>query len=86
MAICDFCKQEMLTSDGCIWTHAKKIKGKKLYKRDTSNLCDQERCHDCRAKLGKPHHPGCDNERCPICGHQAIMCDCKYYLVKRRES
>jgi hypothetical protein len=33
------------------------------------------RCHDCGAKVGHYHHPGCDLERCPVCGQQALFCD-----------
>jgi len=35
---------------------------------------DSERCHDCGVKLGHYHHPGCDWEECPGCGHQMLMC------------
>ena len=31
-----------------------------------------EHCHDCGARLGEYHHPGCDMERCPRCGTQMI--------------
>ena len=31
-------------------------------------------CHDCNAKPGKKHKPGCDVERCPACGGQAMQC------------
>jgi hypothetical protein len=34
-------------------------------------------CHDCGAVKGEFHVPGCDVERCPACGEQAITCDCE---------
>ena len=33
-------------------------------------------CHDCGAFPGEAHEPGCDVERCPICGGQMIACAC----------
>jgi len=33
-------------------------------------------CHDCLVQPGQLHHVGCDMERCPVCGDQAISCDC----------
>lgn len=33
-------------------------------------------CHDCFCRPGDLHHTGCDVERCPRCGGQAIACDC----------
>ena len=35
-------------------------------------------CHDCAAKRGEFHVPGCDMERCPECGKQLISCACNY--------
>ena len=38
-------------------------------------------CHDCGAKEGEYHLPGCDMERCPFCGGQLISCDCYAKLL-----
>ena len=89
MAKCEACGQEMLTAKGCTFTHVITHQGKK-YKRikfgEESWLPDwaPETCGDCGAHRGEYHHPGCDIERCPICGGQLLSCDCdieSYALV-----
>lgn len=45
------------------------------YYTSTSYLCDY--CDDCYAKQGEYHLVHCDLERCPICGGQALSCDCQ---------
>lgn len=83
MAVCDDCKREMTTSDGC--SISKMIIGTKAFHRirvfevngALSNLRDGKlRCHDCGALPDRFHHPGCDMELCPRCGNQAISCGC----------
>lgn len=34
-------------------------------------------CHDCAARFGQFHGPGCDMERCPNCDRQFLSCDCE---------
>jgi len=83
MAKCEVCKREMLTACGCV--NGRIQANGKLYPRIKMGMPGdfyfgaepQERCSDCGAKNGYPHHWGCDAERCPSCGDQLIICDCE---------
>ena len=75
-AICDTCKEAMYEGGGCIAhgysasKHGPAIKAEPYDGQWTGAVC-----HDCNAAEGSYHHPGCDVERCPACGLQAIGCE-----------
>ncbi|TDI17450.1 MAG: hypothetical protein E2P05_02240 [Acidobacteria bacterium] len=84
-ALCKDCKRGMYESDGCRkfvipmknGTTVDPIKHGKETRADWGR--DGHRCHDCGAKVGHYHHPGCDVEECPGCGGQLIGCECVLY-------
>ena len=86
-AICKACKGDMSKVDGC--KPSKFVCNGKDYARvKVGHVGDfyedgdtNTRCGDCGAKYSHYHHDGCDCERCPVCGHQLLMCGCKVRKV-----
>jgi hypothetical protein len=80
MAGCEVCGQEMLLRRSCTLDRVILVDGS--YERvrfgaETGRRRMRDKtCGDCGAPSGGFHHPGCDVEVCPRCGHQAIMCGC----------
>lgn len=81
--VCEYCKREMRTARGCIRVPFKS-KGQVYEQVKVGDPGDWYEdagedavCGDCGAHYGEYHHPGCDIERCPICGGLAISCDCR---------
>jgi hypothetical protein len=76
VALCEWCKKDMLTVDGC--TGNKKIEFPDGSQLDSLPYYGSGglRCPDCNVLTGHRHHPGCDREKCPKCGGQLIACRC----------
>ncbi|MBI2893066.1 MAG: hypothetical protein HYY06_05905 [Deltaproteobacteria bacterium] len=89
MAICDWCREEMLDVEGCSGNAVVEFPDgstKPSIPYGEERRCGGpgkpwapgpgQRCHDCHVAVGERHHPGCDWEECPRCGHQLISCGC----------
>ena len=88
MAKCECCGKDMLLVNGCTHTLVE-YRGKKYWRQkagDEGWMKPGDRCGDCGALYGFFHHPGCDIERCPVCGEQLLSCDCDITMYYRPET
>lgn len=76
-AKCDYCDQQMSPGTSCL-PHRFGATRNGVGAVDAQPYDGEwtgDICHDCNAPKGGFHHAGCDVERCPKCGLQAIGCD-----------
>jgi hypothetical protein len=50
--------------------------GSEAWWKETGAPAPPASCHDCAVSVGQYHRPGCDMERCPHDGSQALQCGC----------
>lgn len=75
-AVCGYCNQHMEQGISCTLEEYDDFPDGIVRYRERFYLEDVAVCGDCNAPFGGFHHPGCDVERCPGCGGQAIGCNC----------
>lgn len=86
MVVCVYCEREMkdgiscieipfsfIENDGAVRTYAPVRYGAE---KEDWGAASGHRCLDCGCRPGDIHHTGCDRERCPRCGGQAVGCEC----------
>jgi len=74
MAICTTCDADMELGVSCsLRVYEDFVDG--VARRRIANGARQP-CGDCGTPSRGLHHPGCDLERCPACGRQALTCGC----------
>lgn len=75
-SICRFCHRNMRDETVVTCSHNSYVVFPNGKVMDSVPHAKQERCHDCFVMESGFHHPGCDMERCPLCGRQLISCGC----------
>ena len=76
MAVCDWCHREMTTASSCS-VGALHRNGRRYVLRPHGGQSSGT-CGDCGVARGGWHHPGCDVQPCPVCGHQLMSCACRF--------
>jgi hypothetical protein len=74
MAICTTCDEDMELGVSCTLRVYDDFTDGVTRRRIANG--SRQRCGDCGTPPRGMHHPGCDLERCPACGRQALTCGC----------
>lgn len=80
MAVCDWCHREMTAATSCS-VDALHRNGRRFDLKPYGDECNRSTstgCGDCGVLHGGWHHPGCDLQPCPVCGHQLMSCGCRF--------
>jgi hypothetical protein len=81
MAICGWCHGDMAMAISCtvdVW-HQNGRRFAMIRVGDEPGWhTSSDQCGDCVAIRGGWHHPGCDLQRCPVCGGQLMSCGCLF--------
>ena len=83
---CPCCNGRYNEVNGCVYQtvhfagdrSGQRISYQPYDKKRPRHTNDYGRCPDCGCRPGFMHHPNCDQEDCPLCGHQLISCGCGY--------